>query len=429
MSELRIDFVAPPFAGHLFPLLELASYLESRGYRSLRVLTTRRAASAVRAAGLELVPLLEGEERSVEEIADTTRRVGSNPFRLAGQLRRSLTLMRRLKEELVTAWGAGPPDLAIVDFALPLAGIVAQERGIRWWTSMPTPCALETRTGTPSYLGGWLPPRSVAGRWRDAAGRACVRGFKRTVFAMFRRSLGELGFRELYRADGSEAVYSPERILGLGIKEFELDQDRPDCFEFVGPLTACPAESNERPVEPAFEQGRRHVLVSLGTHLGWAKLRALKLVCDAASRTPEIEYHFSFGRAFEPRGFPQACDPCLPPNVQTFSFVPYDRWIDRYDAAIVHGGTGILYACLRAAVPMLVWPHDYDQFDHAARIVCRGLGRRCRPRGALIAADLLALMSDDRIRENTERFSGLVRSADATRRIEVMLEEMTGAAN
>jgi UDP:flavonoid glycosyltransferase YjiC (YdhE family) len=78
---------------------------------------------------------------------------------------------------------------------------------------------------------------------------------------------------------------------------------------------------------------------------------------------------------------------------------------------------------------MLAWPHDYDQFDHAARIVHHGLGRRCRPQGTRIASDVQALIADVRMKEKVQRFSCFVRDADAKRRIEVMLEELTGQAH
>ncbi|HEV7278999.1 MAG TPA: nucleotide disphospho-sugar-binding domain-containing protein [Pirellulaceae bacterium] len=423
MNGLRIDLVAPPFAGHLFPLLELGRYLRDRRGDEVRIFTTRTAARAVEAAGLPLVPLLVGEESAVDSIADTTQPIGSNPFRLLAQLRRNLALMRRLKAELEQAWSAAPPDVAIVDFAVPLAGLVAQERGVRWWTSMPTPCALETRTGTPSYLGGWSPRTSRWGSLRDAAGRLAVTTFKRSVFGALRSSLCDLGFRRLYREDGTEAVYSPEKILGLGLSEFEFNDDWPACFEFVGPLTASPYRRPEAPFAQTSASERKQVLVSLGTHLSWAKRRALDVVCQAAKLTPELDYCFSYGRAFDESTQTRELEDQLP-NVRCVDFVPYDQAIGRFDAAVVHGGTGVVYACLREAVPMLVWPHDYDQFDHAARIVHRGLGRRCRPAGERIAEDLRALMRDAEVRSNLQRFSRLVRAAEAKGRIVQLLDEL-----
>jgi glyoxylase-like metal-dependent hydrolase (beta-lactamase superfamily II) len=39
-----------------------------------------------------------------------------------------------------------------------------------------------------------------------------------------------------------------------------------------------------------------------------------------------------------------------------------------------HGGAGITYAAIRAGVPAVVLPQDYDQFDYAARIHAGGAG-------------------------------------------------------
>jgi len=37
-----------------------------------------------------------------------------------------------------------------------------------------------------------------------------------------------------------------------------------------------------------------------------------------------------------------------------------------------------MFHCLRAGKPALVFPVDYDQFDHAARLVAAGVARRVR---------------------------------------------------
>ena len=43
---------------------------------------------------------------------------------------------------------------------------------------------------------------------------------------------------------------------------------------------------------------------------------------------------------------------------------------------IHHGGAGITYNCIKYKKPCLVVPHDYDQFDFAARIEYNGIGFR-----------------------------------------------------
>jgi hypothetical protein len=60
--------------------------------------------------------------------------------------------------------------------------------------------------------------------------------------------------------------------------------------------------------------------------------------------------------------------------VSVCPFVPYTRDLAAFDAVVHHGGAGITYAAILHGKPSLVVPHDYDQFDFAARIEHHGLG-------------------------------------------------------
>jgi UDP:flavonoid glycosyltransferase YjiC (YdhE family) len=392
-SEARIDLVAPPFAGHLFPLLELGRRLRERGWTPPRVATTPDAAPAILLCGLTPVDLLPGRADEVWAIANGGH-VGFHPLRLYGQFRANMALMADAAEELRAAWTVHRPDLVIADFTIPVAGLVARSMGIRWWTSIPTPCALETRTGTPAYLGGWTPGTTVAGRVRDALGRGAITLFKRGVAAMFRPGLRALGLRGVYRPDGTEAAYSDECILALGMREFEFERDWPAALHFIGPLIASPPFPH---AEPSFDE-RPAIFVTLGTHLSWARERAGALVRELATRMPDCVFHFAMGR-------PGSNFREIDGNIHRYGFIPYERYLSRYSAAVIHGGTGVTYACIEAGVPMLVWPHDYDQHDHAARIVARGLGLRLRPRSAV--RDLRTLLSDDSLRARVREFREL----------------------
>ncbi|MEZ6015036.1 MAG: glycosyl transferase [Planctomycetota bacterium] len=400
-AELAIDWVAPPFAGHLFPIVALAAGLAARGFTRQRVLSTPGACDSVQAQRLEFVPLLAAREHEVSSVANTPARVGFAPWRLLAQLRQNLALCGDIQRELDAVWSRAQPDVVIADFTLPFAGHLAEARGARWWTSMPSPCALETRRGTPSYLGGWIDHGAAWSRLRDRAGCLAVRGTKLALGRLVRHELAALGVPRLYREDGTEVAYSRERILALGAREFEFDRpDWPAAVEFVGPVTASARADAEgapdaalTPVpgrEPSFEPGRVHILVSLGTHLGWAKERAVRATIAAARALPEWRFHFTRGRAgLDAAERDDVALADAPPNWTAYDYVAYDQHLARYDVALIHGGTGVTYACLERGIPMLVWPHDYDQFDHAARVVASGAGRRFRARR--LAQDLVAL--------------------------------------
>ena len=415
--DIPIGFVAPPFAGHLFPLLELARGLRTHGYHNLRFYSTPEAERAVSASGFTLSPLLEGVSHVVLEISDTERQVGSNPFQLLHQLRMNLSLMDQLRDELRALWGKDQPMVIIADLTVPAAGLLAQQMGIHWWSSLPTICVIETKDGTPSYLGGWMPPSSLWGRMRDFGGRTVIRCFKKTIRLMFRRQLQRLGIDRIYRSDGSETVYSNEKILGLGVEAFEFPRQWPATLEFIGPLTASPDFPHD---PPEFEEGRTHVLVSLGTHLWWAKDTALALLEDVASRMPETMFHYTVGNAdvAELAGFTTHT------NLRCHRYMPYQDYLHRYDAVIHHGGAGVMYACLQRGIPALVWPQDYDQFDHAARMVYHGLGIRMRPKAAAVVHDLRRLLADPGVAQRLKVFQAQVNGVDPIARVRELLDAL-----
>ncbi|MBS0205223.1 MAG: glycosyltransferase family 1 protein [Planctomycetes bacterium] len=393
-SDIRIDFVAPPFAGHLYPALDLARRLRDRGVGRIRFLTTAGGRCPVESAGFPFVEILPGQDQAVWAIANTRLKVGSNPLQMWRQVERNLSLMHDLQNQVRETWLADRPDLVITDFAVPIAGLTAQAMGIRWWTGMPSPCVLETMDGTPAYLGGWRPRSGLYGRLRDWLGRQTVRTFKQASRWLFTRSLRSLSISNLYRADGSEVVYSPERILVYGMREFEFERTWPGSCRFIGPLTVGPSLPS-----PAlqWDDSKKTVLVTLGTHLPWAKSAAIDLIQQVARLMPETVFHFS-------RGQMGNCDVDIRDNLHIYGSVPYDTTLHRYDAAIIHGGTGIVYSCIQQGVPMLVWPHDYDQFDHAARIVHHQLGLQMVPNPPRIAADLKTLGASDSIRSSLDLF-------------------------
>lgn len=307
---------------------------------------------------------------AMERIVDTPGPVSDSFFLMLGQLRANLALLPGIRQELRAIFTAQQPAVVIADFCAPVAGLVCEESGLPWLTTIPTPFALETRRGTPAYLGGWGTPRHWGHHLRDALGRVLIRAGKQAFGVVLARQLRALGTR-VYRPDGSEQAYSPHGILGLGMAELEFGRDWPAAFQFIGPLTATPESTGAR--FPFTEQRTSQaVLVTLGTHLPWAKQGLLAQLAPLLEAFPEVHFVVSRGEANQGSHQPEE----VGPNWSVYGYVPYDACLPHFAAVIHHGGAGIVYSCIRAGRPSLVCPYDYDQFDFAQRVQERGAGLR-----------------------------------------------------
>jgi UDP:flavonoid glycosyltransferase YjiC (YdhE family) len=409
----QILFVAPPFAGHFNPLLALTLAARDAGY-SVRFLTGPRKFPTLARHGIPAVSLPSIGPDTLEQIANTAEPVRSDPLRLIAQFRQNLRLLPGIQAELRAHLDQDPPALIAADSVAPIAGLCAQERSIPWITTIATPFSLETSRGTPTYLGGWSPLPGFPGQIRDALGRGFIRCFKHFIHKMFQTEFRALGLHSLYRANGEEAIYSPQALLGFGLRELEFDRDWPDAFEMIGPVIANP----EPPFPLALPDQRPRVLLTHGTHLHWAKPALVNESAALARALPDLAFVLSLGepeRAGEP--------PLRPaPNLCVYPFVPYASHLHEFDAIVHHGGAGVTYAAILAGLPSLVLPRDYDQFDYAARIECHGLGLR---RSRLDPRDIPLLLHRSRW-PALSRFQAAARAYQPEARFLATVERLIG---
>ena len=340
-----------------------------RQIASVRIVSTPDGADVARGMGLNACGILESHAEEVWAIPNTRTAVRGRPWMLMRQLKENLRLLPQLRSDLQAAWAVDKPDLAIIDFTLPMAGHWARQSGIRWWTSHPSPLAIETMEGTPSYLGGWQPPQSAFGRIRDAIGRSGTRTFKRFACMAFNKELNALGFSGPYRKNGTESVYSDEIILALGMRELEFPRDWPNALRFVGPVLFRPANPEDCST-PWLDGRRRNILVTVGTHLLHARREIAGHFRRWAAEQPEFYWHYSAGGIDEHRED-------VGENWKMYRYINYNLHLPLFDAIIHHAGAGITYHALNSGLPTVVWPQDYDQFDFAARLANKGLAVRC----------------------------------------------------
>ena len=110
-------------------------------------------------------------------------------------------------------------------------------------------------------------------------------------------------------------------------------------------------------------------------------------------------------------GFRQQLPQDLPPNVLWAAYAPLHLLLRRCAALLHHGGIGTVAEGLRAAVPQLVLPFAWDQFDNAFRVQALGAGltlpaKKATP--ARLTRELLRLMQDAPRITQCHRLAGLL---------------------
>ena len=365
MKKIKIDVVAVPLSGHLYPTMNLLAPLLQNPQYEIRLLTGPQKQSVAEAVGFQVLPILEGHVKEFEKAANNKEQLGIiSAYRL---LSASLDLINLVSDQLTQEWTNHRPDIVIVDFITLSGGLVAEQMGIPWITTMATQFAIETTEGPPCFFGGMGTPQNSWQVLAQFLGRKTTRLGKRIVTFLLRDRLRRYHFK-LYNQKGQETIYSPYSILGIGMKEVELKKGFPEHYRWVGPFGASVEAVEDYPLDLSLFAGRKKVLVSCGTQLEWAKDNLIFQAKQLAKAHPDFHFFVTLGVG----GEPFQCENLME-NLSVVSYLPYKEYIPQMDYVIHHGGAGIFYQCIIYGKPALILPHDYDQFDYAVRGVEAGV--------------------------------------------------------
>ena len=365
MKKIKIDVVAVPLSGHLYPTLNLLAPLLQNPQYEIRLLTGPQKKAVAEAVGFQVLPILEGHVNEFEKAANNKEQLGI--FSAYRQLSASLDLINLVSDQLIQEWTNHRPDIVIVDFITLSGGLVAEQMGIPWITTMATQFAIETTEGPPCFFGGMGAPQNSWQVLEQFLGRKITRLGKRIVTFLLRDRLRRYHFK-LYNQKGQETIYSPYSILGIGMKEVELKKGFPEHYCWVGPFGASVEAVEDYPLDLSAFPNRKKVLVTCGTQLAWAKDNLIYQTKQLAKVHPD--FHFFVTRGVG--GQPFKCENLME-NLSVVSYLPYKEYIPQMDYVIHHGGAGIFYQCIIYGKPALILPHDYDQFDYAVRGVEAGV--------------------------------------------------------
>ena len=356
--KIKIDVVVPPYSGHLFPILELIKPLINDEKYDLCVYSGVKRQEFLEKLGLKHVPVLPDKPTFFEDIANTPEK--TNAFIYWKQFKRNISQVPEIAREFEEGFKKRKPDVVIADFIAIPAGLIAKKMDIPWITSIPTPFAIESKTTTPSYMGGWYPREGFLYKLRDSFGRFVIRSFKRIVCVLASKQLKVLDFK-LYNENKEENLYSPQSILALGMKELEFRDDYPKQVIWAGP---CLSEFDVKDYTlEDISKFKKSILVTNGTHLLWGKNNLVRIVEELSSKFPDVCFIVSLGNINgKGKSVIKSRD-----NVHIYEYIDYGAVLPVVDYVIHHGGAGILYNAIKYNKPSVIIPHDYDQFDFAVR--------------------------------------------------------------
>ena len=128
MKKIKIDVVAVPLSGHLYPTMNLLAPLLQNPQYEIRLLTGPQKKAVAEAVGFQVLPILEGHVKEFEKAANNKEQLGIiSAYR---QLSASLDLINLVSDQLIQEWTNHRPDIAIVDFITLSGGLVAEQMGI-----------------------------------------------------------------------------------------------------------------------------------------------------------------------------------------------------------------------------------------------------------------------------------------------------------
>lgn len=365
MKRIKIDVVVVPLSGHLYPTMNLLIPLLNNPRYEIRLFTGLQKKAVADAAGFHVVPILENHIEDFECAANNDQQLGI--LSAYHQLSSSIDLINLVSDQLFDEWSKDRPDIVVADFITLSGGLVANQLGIPWISTMATQFAIETTDGPPCFFGGLGSPKNG---WQVSVqflGRKATRLVKRIVSFLLRDRLKRYHFK-LYNQLGHETIYSPYSILGIGMKEVELKKGFPKHYKWIGPSGASVETGEDYPLDLSTFSNQKKVLVTCGTQLAWAKENLIYQAKQLAKAHPDC--HFFVTRGVGGEAF--QCENLME-NLSVVSYLPYKEYIPQMDYVIHHGGAGIFYQCIIYGKPALILPHDYDQFDYAVRGVEAGV--------------------------------------------------------
>jgi MGT family glycosyltransferase len=415
----RFLFVSYAAAGHLTPMLAVASAMRRRGHW-VKVLTAPRAKATLAANGLALAP-----PRHWRATLDAIAPYSKPPTIIQG-FSRIRAVMREVLfadappcardvTETLRDW---PADVVVASDMTPGVSLALGNSDQPWATlAALITCPLPSRDLPPWGLAIPMPDSRLA-RCRVSmikVGLRILLGPLQSEWSRIRRSHG------LRPAQGDLADTFSSPYLYLVPSSLDFDRarsDLPERVHYVGPCMppSAPVEAWQSP----FSGSRPLVYATAGTvHNAPIFLREL----IEASRGEEHDVFITVGTNNDCQEF---CE--LPANVQVAGFVPQDLVLSKAAAVLCNGGSGAVMGALVRGRPLVLTPLAADQPENALRCAERGVGISLgrKPLSASAIRDAVRrILNETSFRVRAEELGGKLAALNGPDRAAELLEQLS----
>jgi MGT family glycosyltransferase len=422
-----------PFTGHVHPSIGIAHALGARGHE-VAFYTGATAGSLVESEGFRCFPFTKLQEQRVSELVSS-----EFPYRASMwlELRYAKHLQTRLREWLLdtipqqvadieAVLAAWRPDVLVCDSAFwsPILIFRETERIPVAVLSVTAACILPG-PDAPAWGRGSPRPRNAWMRARYALERNLVQVLSRSFRAQVNALRQAYGLSAL---DCSVTEFAARMPLYLVPSTREYDYERRDLLpsvHYVGPcLWDKPA--NAPPPDWLIELPRARPLIYVTeATVGTSEPFLLKAAARALADLP-FDVVMTTGKQRDPAQLDLGA---LAGNIRVESYVPQSDLLPRTTVVVTLGGSGGVLAALKAGVPLVVVPTEWDRPENAQRVVECGAGVRiapgkCTPERLRTAVE--RVMTEPSFRNNARRLAAVFVRHEGPARAAELLEELSG---
>lgn len=412
-----MKFLLQTFGSHgdVNPFLGLALTLQKRGH-GVTLATNPYFESFIRDAGVPFTPIGEKDDfvRTLSHPDLWHPRRG-----LRFVMREGVVPLLRPSYEMATAF-TREPDTAILGSVLAVGTRIAYEKWkFPYITIHLQPQAIMSLDSPPVYPQANL---SRLPRWAlqlmYGMGDWMVDRFLNPEFSALRRELGLPPQSQIFR----EWIHSPLLTLGLWPEWYAAPaRDWPKSvrlsgFPFYDGVSEKPTEDR---LGAFLKEGDPPVVFTPGSAMrqGNAFFRESVAACRELGC-----------RGLLLTKFREQIPASLPPGIEHFEYVPFERVLPSAAAFVHHGGIGTTAQALRAGVPQLVMPLAHDQPDNAARVKKLGSGLVISPRqyqARRVASLLRSLIGDPHVKQQAVGWASRCREEEGLRQACERIEAVT----